>query len=129
MLADPAPRKITEDICKTFCIMLGSLLFIMFASFLLWGATAPGEYDWTVSSHRYSKEQDAVTSAFSEVDPLVVIGANESRTTKSFIHSIFYIYEHEKKSTTSTITTAEHIQTMCEIEVRGQRVSGLLGFL
>mmetsp|Transcript_6051 Transcript_6051/g.11498 ORF Transcript_6051/g.11498 Transcript_6051/m.11498 type:complete len:998 (+) Transcript_6051:160-3153(+) len=109
-------RKITADICKTFCIMLGLLLLILFASFTVWGATQPGEYDWTVSSHKYSKDQDAVTSAFASVDPLVTFGANESRTTKSFIHSIFYIYEHEKSSTTTTLATAEHLQTMCEIE-------------
>ena len=78
--------------------MLGLLLLVLFASFTLWGATQPGEYDWTVSSHRYSKDQDAVTSAFAGADPLVVVGGDQSRTTKSFIHSIFYIYEHEKVS-------------------------------
>lgn len=59
--------------------MIWTLVIIMFASFALWGTSQPGEYDWTVSSHRYSKDQDAVSSAFDVVDALVEAGETESR--------------------------------------------------
>ncbi|GMH73348.1 hypothetical protein TrST_g2399 [Triparma strigata] len=121
-------RTYSHDICKYFCIMIWLLVGIMFASFALWGASQPGEYDWTVSSHEYSKDQDAVASAFKEVDLLVSADESESRTTKSFIHSVFYIYEHEDASTTTTIATAEKLQTMCEIEAKLATLTGADGY-
>jgi hypothetical protein len=88
----------------------------MFASFALWGNTNPGEYDWTVSSSEYSEDQDAITDALSSADALTGAGVVGSRTTKSFIHSMFYIYEHENTDLVANIATAANIQTFCEIE-------------
>ena len=88
----------------------------MFASFALWGNTNPGEYDWTVSSSEYSGDQDAITDALSSADALTGAGVVGSRTTKSFIHSMFYIYEHENTDLVANIATAANIQTFCEIE-------------
>uniref|UniRef100_A0A7S2QV85 SSD domain-containing protein n=1 Tax=Triparma pacifica TaxID=91992 RepID=A0A7S2QV85_9STRA len=107
---------ITSGICKWFCISLWLLLLLMFASFTLWGNTVPGEYDWTVSSSDYSKEQDAITDAMSSTDGLNGTSVAGNRTTKSIMHSMFYIYEHENNALVETIATSENIQTFCEIE-------------
>jgi hypothetical protein len=88
----------------------------MFASFALWGNTNPGEYDWTVSSSDYSKDQDAITDALATADALAGAAVMGSRTTKSFIHSMFYIYEHENNDLVANIATAANLQTFCEIE-------------
>jgi len=88
----------------------------MFASFALWGNTAPGEYDWTVSSSDYSQEQDAITDALSSADALTGSAVVGYRATKSYIHSLLYIYEHENNDLVANIATAENIQTLCVIE-------------
>ncbi len=89
-------KKVTgvyaRNICLSYWVATGMLLVITFISSTVWGATEPGEYDWIVSTSKYSKDQDAVQSAFKLVDPLSGDSDLGPRTTKSYIHSIFYIY-------------------------------------
>ena len=57
----------------------------------------------------YSQEQDAITDALSSVDALTSTKVVGFRTTKSYVHSLLYIYEHENNDLVANIATAENI--------------------
>ena len=88
----------------------------MMASASVWGSTEPGEYDWVVASSDYSKEQDAFSAARNSVDKLNAGDGPEARGTRSFQHSLFYIYEHEQNDKVENIATPMNLQTICKLE-------------
>ena len=98
-----------------FGLSLGLLGLFMVGSFPFFKNSNPGEYDWIVSTSGYSEDQDAIGSATDGVDSLVATEAGP-RTTQSFIHSMFIIYEFNDKSTDTNFVTPDHVQELCVIE-------------
>ena len=98
-----------------FGLSLGLLGLFMVGSFPFFKNSNPGEYDWIVSTSGYSEDQDAIGSATDGVDTLVATDAGP-RTTQSFIHSMFIIYEFNDKSTDTNFVTPDHVQELCVIE-------------
>ena len=100
--------------CRYFSAALASLLLLTFMVMPLFGNTEPGEFDWIVSSSKYSEDQDAVENAFLNADK-VSDGAIGSRADASFIHSLIYLYEWDNGRNEEFINAA-NLQVMCQTE-------------